>query len=236
MTVNYKIDIVKDKRKTISLRLLDSDHVLLNIPMAMTRQEVECFLEAKAGWIARKQAQLRQAEDLLDQIVFEPAGRVLYLGRWLEFKLSRIKIPLDEVKIVVSQNTFDIGLHPKAPANIQTLFFSYLRQQANNYLVSLVKDIANDILSTAHGIPLQKVRIKEQRSRWGSCSSKGNINLNARILMLDQSMHYYLVCHELTHLYHMNHSSHFYAFLETICPDHRALSKCLRKYDVLLSL
>lgn len=85
-------------------------------------------------------------------------------------------------------------------------------------------------LAAAHGFVYNSVRIKNNRSNWGSCSRLGNINLNLRLVTLPQELQDYVMLHELCHLRHPNHGPRFHALLETLCPNHRALQRQLRSF------
>ena len=78
------------------------------------------------------------------------------------------------------------------------------------------------------GVRFEDIRIKDQKSRWGSCSSKGNLNFNWRILMAPEPVCDYVVIHELCHLVFMDHSSNFWNLVQRICPEHKHYKKWLR--------
>ena len=88
-------------------------------------------------------------------------------------------------------------------------------------------------LAAEHGFQYNTVFIKNNVSNWGSCSVKGNINLNLRLLSLPLELQDYVMLHELCHLKHMNHGSKFHSLLESVCPGHRQLEKQLRQYKIL---
>ena len=85
-------------------------------------------------------------------------------------------------------------------------------------------------LAALHGFTYNKVRIKHNVSNWGSCSRKGNINLNLNLMRVPEDLRDYVMLHELCHLRHPNHGPDFHALLESLCPGHRATEKELRKY------
>ena len=72
------------------------------------------------------------------------------------------------------------------------------------------------------GFEVAAIRVKRQRTRWGSCSSNRILNFNYKLLFLSEELQDYIVVHELCHLKHMNHSPRFWALVETACPDWRA--------------
>lgn len=75
--------------------------------------------------------------------------------------------------------------------------------------------------------------IRKQKTRWGSCSSRRNINLNLKAVFLPDDLFEYLIEHELAHLVHMNHSISFWTYLESRLPDARARQSRLRKYRLV---
>ena len=75
---------------------------------------------------------------------------------------------------------------------------------------------------------LRRVFIKNSKSRWGSCSSAGNLNFNYKLLFLPQELADYVVVHELCHLRHFNHGPEFWALVSQACPDYKSLRKALR--------
>ena len=78
------------------------------------------------------------------------------------------------------------------------------------------------------GISYGRISIREQKTRWGSCSSKGNLNFNWRLILAPEEVLDYVVVHELAHRREMNHSKAFYAIVESVLPDYRAARKWLR--------
>lgn len=71
---------------------------------------------------------------------------------------------------------------------------------------------------------------RDNVSNWGSCSSKGNINLNLRLVTLPAELHDYVMLCELCHLKQMNHGPEFHALLELVCPGHRELQRRMKAY------
>ena len=74
-----------------------------------------------------------------------------------------------------------------------------------------------------------RISIREQKTRWGSCSSAGNLNFNWRLIFAPPAVLDYVVVHELAHRKEMNHSAAFYAIVEQVLPDYRSSQKWLRE-------
>ncbi len=77
-----------------------------------------------------------------------------------------------------------------------------------------------------------RVAIRDQSSRWGSCSSKGNLNFNYRLALLTERQSDYIIVHELCHLKEMNHSSKFWDLVEQSIPDYKAIRTELKKVNM----
>jgi len=89
-------------------------------------------------------------------------------------------------------------------------------------------------LSEQLALPINRVVIRHQKTRWGSCSSKRYINLNANLLFLQPMQMRYVMIHELCHTVYMNHSAAFWALVEQFEPDYRCLDKSIDRTERLI--
>ena len=103
-----------------------------------------------------------------------------------------------------------------------------LRKEAKAVLPPRLRELA-----LKHGFVVNRIAIKHNASSWGSCSSKGNINLNLNLMRVPEHLRDYVMLHELCHLRHMNHSAEFHALLESMCPGHRTLARELKNYKLI---
>jgi len=106
------------------------------------------------------------------------------------------------------------------------------KAQVFSLLEDFFKDYAKPCLqqkcdqySQKTGLPYNRLTIRAQKTRWGSCSARKNISLNYRLLFLKEDLVNYIILHELAHTRHMNHSSAYWNFLETLIPGARSLDK-----------
>ena len=74
-----------------------------------------------------------------------------------------------------------------------------------------------------------KIKIRSQKTRWGSCSTRGNLSFNYKILFLSEKARDYIIVHELCHLREFNHSKNFWALVEKVFPNHLEIKKEIRK-------
>jgi predicted metal-dependent hydrolase len=91
-------------------------------------------------------------------------------------------------------------------------------------------------LAATVGVEVKQVTVRNQRSRWGSCSATGTISLNWRLVQTPDSVRDYIVYHELMHLREMNHSERFWARVEEVCPPWREAELWLKRNGSLVGL
>ena len=108
--------------------------------------------------------------------------------------------------------------------NVQRALKRWLARRAKSHLVAQL-----DELSDRHGFSYERATIRFQRSRWGSCSSRGTISLNARLMFLPPELVRCVLTHELCHTAHLNHGPQFWSLLDQVEPEHRALHRELRQ-------
>lgn len=106
------------------------------------------------------------------------------------------------------------------------LFFvtESLRRYAKRTLVPLLRQLAID-----KGVPVQRITIKDIKTRWGSCSSLGNINLSLWLLLFPSKYILYVMCHELAHFAEMNHSPAFWQRVDALLGQGQGMAKQLDK-------
>jgi predicted metal-dependent hydrolase len=88
--------------------------------------------------------------------------------------------------------------------------------------------------ATIHQLPARRITVRNQRSRWGSCSRRGTISLNWRLIQAPPFVRDYLILHELMHLREMNHSPRFWRVVGLACPDYEPAERWLKQHSVLL--
>lgn len=102
--------------------------------------------------------------------------------------------------------------------SIRSLIRDWYKKVAKEYLTKLVIELANK-----YKFQINTIRIKDVKTRWGSCSSYRNINLNYRLIMAPQRVIEYVIIHELCHLKEMNHSERFWNEVQKRMPDYREM-------------
>jgi predicted metal-dependent hydrolase len=116
-----------------------------------------------------------------------------------------------------------IGHHALVGADARPAVEAWLRARATS---TLAREL--EALSARHGIPVTRVSIRNQQSRWGSCSRRGTICLNFRLVQVPPWVREYVIVHELMHRRQMNHSAKFWTLVAAACPDYIKARRWLR--------
>lgn len=103
----------------------------------------------------------------------------------------------------------------------------YYRRRAKEILLERVACFA-----PVMGVTVNRITIREQKTRWGSCSSKGNLNFNWKLILMPEEILDYVVVHELAHLIEMNHSPAFWQQVEQVLPDYRKRRAWLKQNGI----
>jgi len=93
-----------------------------------------------------------------------------------------------------------------------------------------------NLYGTTYGFKYNRVSVKDQSTRWGSCSSHGNLNFNWKLVLAPVEVMDYVIIHELAHTRQMNHSKHFWAVVAEISPDYKIQRMWLKENGQTLKL
>jgi len=115
-------------------------------------------------------------------------------------------------------------LLPKHSQKRQLLYKNYARIYINRKL---------EQVNSIYNFKINRVLVKNQKSQWGSCSSKGNLNFNYKLVFLPQELAEYVIIHELCHIKEFNHSKRFWELVAKSVPNHHDLDKRLHNYHLV---
>jgi len=189
----------------MNLRVKNVGEIVLTLPLRSKESEGIDFVRANSKWLERKLSEPRTNPSL--EQYFSKGGKVSLDNETRTVFMSLNARPRRRSWSTKTEGELHLSLDPLAPIENQLL--SLLRSLAKDWLPPRVHDLAEFA-----GEEVQKIRVGDQKSRWGSCSSKGTISLNWRLLLLRIDLQDYVIFHELAHLRHMNHSPAFWAHLE----------------------
>jgi predicted metal-dependent hydrolase len=205
--------VIKKNRKTISIRIDDQGNVIVSCPLYISDKKVKELVESKAAWISSKLDEIESAKRSRENLT-----NISFLGR--SYKVNIHEIEQDIIKIKLEENTFEVHitnkLKEKREEYIKDSIVRWYRERAKKIFEERIKYYSQKL-----GVSPNRVSIKDQSTRWGSCSSKGNINLNYRVVMAPMEVIDYLIVHELSHMIHLNHSKDFWLLVESVLPDYK---------------
>lgn len=232
-TVDYKyfgkINIVKSSRASrISISMKPFEPLKLTVPVFVSYKSAEEFLDQKQNWIFKNLEKIRKLED--QYTVFSEDTEFMTHEHTLEITRVRLESPLVSLKnkkiMVRLPEQTDIN-DPEIQDMIRWGIQAAWRKEAKKYLPERLGE-----LSRKHHLSFNKVIIKNNRSRWGSCSHKNNINLSLHLMRLPDYLIDYILVHELVHTVHKNHSKKYWTDLEKIFPGAKLADRELKGYRI----
>jgi predicted metal-dependent hydrolase len=224
-----EIKMIKSTRtRRISISARPFQPLRVTLPVFESYSRAERFLEEKEKWIQKALEKIRKLEDqhtvFVEDTPFRTVDHKLFIRRTNEDKAG-VKLEGGKIQVHIPNNS-DI-FSDENQAIIRLGVQAAWRKEARKYLpVRLIE------LSQKHQLPYNRVFIKNNRSRWGSCSQKNNINLSLYLMRLPGHLIDYILLHELAHTLHKNHGRHFWDTLEMICPGAKSLDRELRDYRI----
>ncbi|HWD19146.1 MAG TPA: SprT family zinc-dependent metalloprotease [Verrucomicrobiae bacterium] len=199
------------------LRLHANKTVVVTVPRSGSRKLAREFVESRKSWL-EKQWRILEAQ--------KPPPADLRPGMEILFRGSRETLALlaadPSPELLLADQR--IPFNPEAD-NVRVAVEKHLRRLAVNDLSRRVEQLA-----VRHECQVKRVVIRNQRTRWGSCSCHGVISLNWRLIQLPPHVCDYIIIHELMHLRHLNHSPRFWAEVEKSCPEYRHAEDWLKRH------
>jgi len=203
----YEIALKRSARaRRLTLRVSTATReIVLTIPARTALATAERFARDHAGWIAARLARLPGPVAFVDGAIVPLRGaphRIVATGG----RRASVRIGLDaagEPAVLV----------PGDPALVQ-------KRVAELLVVEARRDIAEAVArhTATLGIPARRITLRDTRSRWGSCSSRGHLSFSWRLILAPPLVLDYLCAHEVAHLKEMNHSARFWRLTERLCP------------------
>ena len=210
----------KSKRaKRIIVKYSETKGLEVVYPYGMRSPAPEAVLSEKSRWVTSTIREVREASAKRFRRNYEDGEIFLVRGSSCRLKLlksgnvSNFKAQLsDDFLLLFTPADTPLTDHMR----LRDAVISFYRQLATDYMPPRVAELASE-----HGFAYNNLRIKNQKTRWGSCSIKGNINLNLRLMMAPTDVIDYVIIHELCHLRELNHSPEFWRLVESCCSEFR---------------
>ena len=179
--------------------------------------------------------------DSVGQILFERSNRARHISISVKpFKGVRVAVPygvsFDKAKQFTQSKRNWIKKHLYKMRRVEKEHKAFSRHSTEINRAEARKKLFNRLneLSEQHGFSYNKVFVRNQKTRWGSCSSKNNINLNMKLVRLPNEMIDYVLLHELVHTRIKNHSHAFWAELNKFVGNAKEMNKKMNEYKVFL--
>jgi predicted metal-dependent hydrolase len=207
----YAVSIARHRRaRRYVLRMTTEGALRITVPRGASIAGGLAFARGQGAWIAREQAR-RMDRDR----AWTDGGLVWFRGERVPFVLGDTIVTFGAESMA----------RPEGGESLRGVFEARLRAIASAELPARCTDLARQ-----HGLAVIRVTIRNQRSRWGSCSSRGTIALNWRLVQMPADVSDYVILHELMHLKQPNHSRRFWREVAAVCDGWRAAEHWLRTH------
>ncbi|QOC23124.1 M48 family metallopeptidase [Wenzhouxiangella sp. AB-CW3] len=217
------------RAKHVRLRVDPHHGVIVTVPPGFDHARVPGLLAERSDWLEKVQQRLELQRAELDTAVCGKRPERVELSAFGEtWAVHYRNTGGSRARLIRHDGRLEILL-PEVPDHnlLDALASAALRRwlmaRARDLLVPETRRLAEQ-----HGFRIGRITIRNQRSRWGSCSAQGNISLNARLLLCSPPACRYVLLHELAHTEHLDHSPAFWQRVAELVPDHRDCSAELR--------
>jgi predicted metal-dependent hydrolase len=223
----------KNKKRRMSLTLQPSGRVLVSTAVKTPNEDIKKFLLGNMNWIEKQTAKFEKLREKFPKKEFKDGEKFLFLGkphilRYKKGEASRLHFKQTD-KEFVCEIPPDLWtkFEPQAPhPEMATLFQRFYEKVGREVLEQRVKEISEKMK-----LQPSSVIYRSQKTRWGSCNSKGQISLNWRLAFASLEVIDYVVTHELAHLKHYDHSPKFWALVEKHISNYKKPQRWLKSHQ-----
>lgn len=204
-----EIKIVKEQRKSLMLKILSEDAILVKAPLRSADSAIQKFIDSKRGWIDRHLKKMKMLANFaksfdFDNLIYENA------------------IPIMETKSLrLDYERLSERTRLKTIKNQYFSMFSVLKERTLQ-------------LAEKFRFKVDKILPCSSTVKWGSYSSTGELKLNYKVIILPQNLVDYVIVHELCHIRHMNHKPQFWREVERFYPDYKKARNEMKLYSFVL--
>jgi len=203
-------------RETLAIHVHPDLHVTVEAPLGSDYPEIEKRLHKRASWILRQQRNFRRFSFDIPPRQYVSGETHRYLGKQYQLKVLQSENEKEYVRM--DREHILVGVRDKSnPDRVKKLLTDWYRQHAYEIFRERVEIWFPRF--ERYSIKHPEVSVRQMRSQWGSCSIKGKMNLNLKLVMVPRQFIDYVIVHELCHLIEHNHGAGFYALMSKIMPD-----------------
>ena len=223
--------LYRSHRRTLSLQCKDTGELVVRAPYFCPARDIEKAIATHRDWILQKLEAIALAREESSR----PETHY-FDGALLPFGNGSLRLRLDTDP---AAKNYTVTLHDRGgeeelllrgaslPADTCKMLVS---RWGRRYAAEVFRERLDEF-AEALGVSYNTLTIKETKTRWGSCSALGNINLHWKLLMVPPRLQDYVIVHELCHRIELNHSAAFWAHVESVLPDYRERRAELRSLE-----
>ncbi len=217
---HYPIEFRRNRRaRNYLLYIRPGGRITVTIPNFGSKKEAWSFVKSRTPWITKHLSSLEKSENRLED--WQVGKNLLFRGTptLLEktFSEGQWMLRLDSIECPV----------PYPEGDMRPYLEKALFEQSKSELPERTLEIAEQQNLVSR---ITRISIRSQKTRWGSCSHKGTISLNWRLIQTPPEVSDYILIHELMHLLEMNHSKRFWKKVQNACPDYKNHELWIRKF------
>ncbi|MGH9981423.1 MAG: M48 family metallopeptidase [Nitrososphaeraceae archaeon] len=217
----------KESKKASKISLMANiNGFFLTVPVNFNEINLHNFLQTKKNWITKTYEYYKKYNTNFGK-KYDDKFYLYYLGQ-----KYRVDIAKDVINnAIISSSINKITFHVLNKKNYKKYIKNWYLTQTSIIINERIK-----ILSTLMNVKYTKIKIKDNSTRWGSCSSKGNLNFSLYLVAFPMSVIDYVIIHELAHLKEFNHSKKFWEIVMNMDHDYKEKISYLKKYGNLIIL
>lgn len=230
----FEYEILRKKKKNIAIQITPDGIVRVTSPEYIEDSYIYDVVYKRADWIISKLKLVKDMNNTILNKVYSKGDGIVYQGK--EYKLKVIDEDKVQEGIKLKCGEFEVRVNAELDDNEKEKHIrEKLREWYKHEAFKVFKERTRFYSEILRLYP-NNIRVKEQKSLWGSCSSKNNINFNWKLIMAPEAVLDYIVVHELCHLKHRDHSKNFWNLVEKIIPDYKEKRKWLKENGRSLNL
>ncbi len=223
--------IIQSDRRTMALQVTKNGEVIVRMPGWQPLKDGHELIQKNRRWVYAHVAKVRKISEEKEPFHWSEGALVLLFGKHRTLRLEpdftkKGFMVQDTEEELVIKGPFDKCGRLKKEVVIKEVMKGWYRQAAGTYLEEKAARWAVQM-----NVDYGRITIRDQATRWGSCSMKGNLNFNWRLVLLPDELADYVVVHELAHRIQMNHSIAFWKIVENEIPDYRLRRRKLKSYE-----
>ena len=200
---------------------VDYGGLTVNAPVSLPLSRIEAFVRESERWVLRKLEEWGRRR--VPEVSWRDGDALPWLGDSLVLRTA-----LGAPRVTQSDGELRVATRTGDPDAVRRAVIGWYKRAALPYLSERAA-----LLAERAGLAPPRIFISPARTRWGSCNSRREVRLAWRLAKAPPRLVDYVICHELAHLRHMNHSRAFWAEVERQCPGHQGLRDELHRTDHL---